>query len=266
MRVRVGFLGETYSSLGGGGGDDDGVLHGVVLLEGLDELGDSGALLADGDVDAVKLLGLVVAAVPPLLVEHGIESDGSLAGLTITNDQLTLTTTNGDHGVDGLETSLHGLVDGLAGKNAGGLELGTTLLLGVDGALAIDGVAESIDDTAEKLGTDGNVDNFAGTLDGLALLDKTIRTEKHDTDLAGLQVHAHALDARGEPSRGVSSISGISKSTDQGFSQRTRQAPQPGHWPCRAHGRYHHYSGTRVSVYVRYYGLSCERGGSKMRP
>lgn len=41
--------------------------------------------------------------------------------------------------------------------------------------------------------------NFTGTLDGLALLDQTVRTEEHNTDLAGLEVHAHSLDARGEP-------------------------------------------------------------------
>lgn len=187
------------SGLGGGGSDDDGVLHGVVLLEGLDELSDGGTLLADGDVDAVELLVLVGAAVPALLVENGIKSDGSLAGLTITNDQLTLTTADGNHGVDGLETGLDGLVDGLTGENAGGLELGTTLLLAVDGTLAIDGVTEGIDDTAEKLGTDGDIDNFAGTLDGLTLLDETIGTEKHNTDLAGLEVHAHTLDTGGEP-------------------------------------------------------------------
>lgn len=41
--------------------------------------------------------------------------------------------------------------------------------------------------------------NLAGTLDGLALLDETIGTEQHDTDLAGLEVHAHTLDTGGEP-------------------------------------------------------------------
>lgn len=146
------------SSLRGSSGNDDRVLHGVVLLKRLDELGDSGTLLADGDVDAVELLGLVVAVVPPLLVEDGVQGNGSLAGLTITNDQLTLATANGNHGVDRLETSLHGLVDGAAGENAGGLELGTALLLGVERALAVDGVTQSVDDTAEKLGADGDID------------------------------------------------------------------------------------------------------------
>jgi len=41
--------------------------------------------------------------------------------------------------------------------------------------------------------------NFSGTLDGLAFLDQTIRTEEHNTDLASLQVHAHALDTRCKP-------------------------------------------------------------------
>src|SRR5262249_30244583 len=103
-------------------------------------------------------LGLVVAAVPPLLVEHGVEGDGRLAGLTVADDQLTLAAADGDHGVDGLEAGLDGLVDGSAGQNAGRLQLGAALLLALDGALAVDGVAEGVDDATEKLGADGDVD------------------------------------------------------------------------------------------------------------
>ena len=146
------------SGLRGGGSNDNGVLHGVVLLKSLDELSDGRTLLADGNVDAVKLLGLVVGVVPPLLVEDGVKSDGSLTGLTVTNDQLTLATADGNHGVDGLETSLYGLVDGVTGENTGGLLLGTTLLSGLDGTLAVDGVAEGVNDTAKKSLADGDVD------------------------------------------------------------------------------------------------------------
>jgi hypothetical protein len=150
------------SGFGGGGSDNDGVLQGVVLLEGLDKLSNGGPLLADGDVDAVKLLLLVVAVVPTLLVENGIKSDGSLSGLTITNDKLTLSTSNRNHGIDGLETSLDGLVDGVTGKDTGSLDLGTTLLLGAERSLAVDWVAESIDNTAEELNTDWNIDLIGG--------------------------------------------------------------------------------------------------------
>jgi hypothetical protein len=185
-------------SLRGSGGNDDGILHGVVLLKGLDKLGDGGTLLTDGDVDTVELLGLVVAVVPSLLVQDGVKSDGSLSGLAITNDKFTLSTADGHHGVDGLETSLHGLVDRVTGKNTRGLELSTTLLSGLDRSFSIDRVSESIYDTAEKLNSDGNIDNLSGTLDGLALLDQSIGTEQHNTDLAGFQVHAHSLDTRCE--------------------------------------------------------------------
>jgi hypothetical protein len=183
----------------GGGGNNDRVLHGVVLLEGLDELGNGGTLLADGDVDTVELLGVVTGSVvPTLLVKHGVKGDGSLTSLTITNDQLTLTTSDRHHGVDGLETGLDGLRDGLTRKNTGGLELGTASLRGLEGTLSIDGVTESIDDTAEQLHADRHVDNLSSTLDGLALLDETVRTEEHNTYLAGFEVHAHALDTGGE--------------------------------------------------------------------
>lgn len=158
------------SGLGRGGGDDDGVLHGVVLLESLDELSDGGALLSDGDVDAVELGGLVLSVVPALLVEDGIDRDSRLAGLPVSDDQLTLTTSDGDHGVDRLESSQHGLADGLAGEDSGSLDLSATTFGGLDGALAVDGVSESVNDATEHLGSDGNVDDVSGTLDGVTLL------------------------------------------------------------------------------------------------
>jgi hypothetical protein len=49
------------SGLGSSSGDDDGVLHGIILFKGLDQLSDSGALLTDSNVDAVQLLLLVGA-------------------------------------------------------------------------------------------------------------------------------------------------------------------------------------------------------------
>lgn len=204
------------SSLRGGSSDDNGVLHGVVLLKGLDQLGNSRALLTDGNVDAVELLGLVVGVVPALLVQNGVETDGGFAGLTVTNNQFSLAATNGDHGVDTLETSLDRLVDGSARENTGSLQLSTASLLGLDGALAINGVTKSVDNAAKHLHSDGNINlfrqldlvsfpecpeptyNFTSTLDCLSLTDETVGTEQDDTDLASLEVHAHALHARGK--------------------------------------------------------------------
>jgi hypothetical protein len=159
----------TYLKRGGlrcSGGDDNAILHGIVLLECLDELCDGGSLLADSDVDAVELELLVVALVPPVLVQHGVESDSSLAGLAIANDQLTLSTANRHHGIDGLETGLHWLVYGTARENTRCLHLGTALLGSLEWALAVDWVAERVHDTTKQLWADWDVD--------LALLLETI--------------------------------------------------------------------------------------------
>lgn len=126
----------------------------------------------------VELLGLIGAVVPSLLVEDGVDGDSGLTGLTVTNDQLTLTTADGHHGVDGLVTSHHRLVDGATGENAGGLHLSTTALGGLDGTLAVNGVAESVDDTAEKGLSDGHIHNLASALDGVAFSDESVFLEE----------------------------------------------------------------------------------------
>ena len=82
------------------------VLHGVGVGETLDDLSDGGSLLSDGDVDAVELLLLLAGVVETLLVDDGVDGDGGLAGLTISNDQLTLATTDWHERVDGLDASL----------------------------------------------------------------------------------------------------------------------------------------------------------------
>jgi len=186
------------SGFGSGGGNNDGVLESVVLLKGLDELSDGGSLLSDGDVNTVELGGLVVTVVPPLLVEDGVDGNSGLSGLTITNDQLTLSTTNGNHGVDRLETGQHGLGDRGTGENSRSLDLGTSTFLGVDRTLSIDGVTESVDYTTEHLRSDRDVDNVSGTLDCVTFLDETIVTEDGYSDIVGFQVKAHAANSRGE--------------------------------------------------------------------
>ena len=92
--------------VGGGGGDHDGIVHGAVVLEHLDELRDGRALLADGDVDAIELGLLVAARVDRFLIEDGVEDDGGLAGLAVADDQLALAAADGDERVDGLQARL----------------------------------------------------------------------------------------------------------------------------------------------------------------
>merc|ERR1719209_364507 len=184
--------------VGGGGRDDDGVLHGVGVGEPLHNLGDSGPLLADSDVDTVELLLGVIGLVESLLVDDGVDGNGSLASLPVTNDQLTLATADGHEGVNSLDTSLHRLGHGLPGDDARGLQADTEPLAGAKGTLAINGVAQGINDPAETLHADGDVDDGTGPLHDIALLDELVVTEDDNTNVVRLQVEGHALQARAE--------------------------------------------------------------------
>ena len=143
--------------LGGSGGDDDGVRHRAVLFEGLHDLRNGGTLLADGAVDAdeVVLRG----------VDDGVERDGGLAGLAVADEELALAAADGDHRVDSLDAGGHGLADGLAIDDAGSETLDGEELVGVDGTLVVDGLAEGVDDAADHGFADWDRHDLAGALD-----------------------------------------------------------------------------------------------------
>src|SRR3546814_3419064 len=74
------------------------------------DLSNGGALLADGNIDAVELLALIVALIGGLLVDEGVDGNGGLAGLAVADDQLALTAADGNQRVNGLEAGLDGLM------------------------------------------------------------------------------------------------------------------------------------------------------------
>ena len=82
------------------------VLHGIGVSQPLDDLGHGRSLLTNGDVNAEQLLLIVSCIVEPLLVDDGVNGNCGFAGLTIANDQFTLTTTNGYQRIDGFDSSL----------------------------------------------------------------------------------------------------------------------------------------------------------------
>ena len=150
------------------------MLHGAVLFELAEHLGDLAGLLADGDVDADE-----VAA---LLVDDGVECDRALAGGAVADDELALAAADGDHRVDGLDAGLDGRIDALAEGDAGGDALDRSGLGRADRALAVDGVPEGIDDAADELVADGHLDDAAGGAHLVAFLDVLVVAEDDGAD------------------------------------------------------------------------------------
>src|SRR5690606_27544280 len=127
-----------------------------------------------------------------------IENDRGLAGLAVANDQLALAAANRDQGVDGLEAGRHRLMNRLARNDAGSLDVDARALRRVDRALAVDRVAERVDDAAKQFRTNRNVNDGAGPLDGVAFLDRTVGSEDDHADVIGFEVERHAADAARE--------------------------------------------------------------------
>ena len=95
------------------------------------------------------------------------------------------------------ETRLHGLMDGLR-LTIRRLDLNGEELIGLDRALAVDGVSERVDDAAHHGGADGDGHDLAGPLDDVAFLDLAVVTEQRGTDVVFLKVEDHAHQVAGE--------------------------------------------------------------------
>ena len=157
-----------------------------MLSEGLADVGNRGGLLADGDIDADHALAA--------LIEDSVDGDGSLAGLTVADDELTLTTTDGHHGVDGQQAGLNRLAHRGTVDDAGGLELDGTTVRGDDVTQAVDGLAERIDDAAEHGAAHGDIHNAASGAALVAFLDRVDGTEQNGADLVTVKVLGKAED------------------------------------------------------------------------
>ncbi len=132
------------------------------------------------------------------LVDDGVHGDGGLSGLAVADDQLPLAAADGRHRVDGLDTGLQGLEDGLALDDAGGLHLDAACLGGIDRALAVDRIAECIHHAAQHGLADGNLDDAVGTPHQVTLADVEGLAHHRDADVVFLEVQHHSLHIAGK--------------------------------------------------------------------
>lgn len=120
--------------------DNNSELHAVVLLKNGDEIGNSGSLLTNGDVDAVKLLVNISTVESFSLIDDGVNSNGGFTSLSISNNKFSLSSSNGHKGVNTLDTSLHWFVDGLSGNNTRSLNFNSSSGGGLKRTKSINGV------------------------------------------------------------------------------------------------------------------------------
>ena len=213
--------------VGSRGDHDGGVLHSPELFERGNRLGDGRGLLADRHIDALHA--------QTLLVQDRVERNGGLAGLAVADDQLSLATADRDEGVDRLDTGLHRLVHRLAAGDARCLDLHTAGLHIGERTLAVDRLAERVDDTAQQAVADGHGQDVAGGDHGLAFLDAFDVAEDHGADRILVEVEGetdetvleaeHLVDRRvGQARHARNAVADLEHPTDGGLLDRGGEA------------------------------------------
>ena len=132
------------------------------------------------------------------MIDDGINRDGRLTGLTVTDDQLTLAPSDGYHGVDGLDAGLQRGIHALTGDHAACHALDLTIFGRLDGSLAVNGLAQGVHDTPHHGVAYGNLHHASGGLHNIALAKILRAAKEHDADIVLLQVEHHAIYAAGE--------------------------------------------------------------------
>ncbi len=180
------------SRIGSGSCYDNGIRHSTLLTQCLHERSYGRTLLTDGYIDTIDRITLLIVL---LLVDDGVDSDGGLTGLTVTDDELTLATADRDHSIDSLQTCLERTLYRLAENYARSLTLKRHLeLLAFDLSHTIEWLTQWVDDTAEHVLIDLNRGNALGALYYHALLDLLSTAEEHSTHIVFLQVHDDGHD------------------------------------------------------------------------
>ena len=137
--------------------NNDGIVHRAVFIKSIHNVRYRGLLLTDGDVNTDNALAL--------LVNDGIRRDDGLTRLTVTDDQLTLTSADRDHGVDRLDTRLQRHGDGFSFDNTVCLLFDRSDLSGFDRSLGVDRLSERVHNASDHRLTDGDGNGLTRTLD-----------------------------------------------------------------------------------------------------
>src|SRR6056297_124781 len=161
-----------------------------MLSELINHLGHRRTFLADSNIDADNTI--------TFLVNDGIDCYSCFSGLSVTDDQLALTAANRHHRIDGLQSSLHGLVHRFSGDDPGCFNLNLAVAIGIDIAFAINGNTDPVDNPTNQSFTNRHLNNPLGSFNQVALFDVLGITQDSGTNIVFFQVKNHAHGATGK--------------------------------------------------------------------
>lgn len=141
-----------------------------MVLKCLDYIGDCGSLLTDGHIHTEELFLNISGVKVSLLVDDCVNCDSSFTSLTITDDQLTLSSSNWHETINCLQTCLHWFIDGLARYDSRGFNFDSFPLACLDRPQAINWVTQCIEYSPQHFLSDRDIHNGTRSCDSVSLL------------------------------------------------------------------------------------------------
>jgi len=180
------------SRVGSRGSHHDGIVHGTLFTQGVHDAGHRRTFLTDGHIDTVhRISGFKVRT----LVDDGIDGDGGLTRLTVADNQLTLSATDRNHRIDGLQTRLQRFGYRLTEDNSRRLALQRHFAeLAANLTASVQRHAQRVDDTSQHGFAHVDGSDMLGTLYNHPLLNLVGRTQEHGSHIVLLQIHHRSHD------------------------------------------------------------------------
>ena len=173
--------------------NDDGIVHGTLFLQGLHQTCNRRSLLTHSHIDTEYRLSCLVCRT---LVEYSVDSNCCLSCLTVADDQLTLSASDRNHGIDRLETGLQRFGHRLTENHARSLSLKRHLTkVSLNPSPAVQRLAKGVDHTADHTLADMQRSDPACAPYGHSLLNLIGRSQQHCSDIIFLKIHDYSLDA-----------------------------------------------------------------------
>ena len=122
--------------IAGGCGNDDGVLHRLTLFQRLHQLRDGGFFLSDRDVNTNNIFSL--------LVENGVDGDRGFAGLTVSDNELSLPLADWHHRINRFDSGLQRFIDRFTHQHAGRAVLDGTFFSGNNRPFAVNRLSKRV--------------------------------------------------------------------------------------------------------------------------
>ena len=138
-----------WSCFRSSGCNHNGIIHSAIVAQSFYHLCYRRAFLTNGNINAKQFFAVIFChVISAFLIDDCINNNRSLTGLTVANNQLTLTASNRNKRINSFQSGLYRFMHAFSRNNARSFNFSVAILLGFYAPHAVNRVAQSVNHTA----------------------------------------------------------------------------------------------------------------------